>query len=517
MKRLVVLAILGACASTPNLAVRLDPTPPAGVTVETFAARDGTQLHVRRWPATGEPRGVVVIMHGLKDHAARYDRFALDLANSGFSVHAFDLRGHGRSAGPRVAPGRWERYVDDLDGFLTDIEAREPGRPIFLFGHSMGGTIATLVAIRHRPRVAGLILSAPALALDANPLLLAVTRMSGALTPGFPGLSLPNEEFSSRADVVTSMRTDPLIEQGNGPVKTAAGLVGGIERVWVEIGGLDVPLVALHGADDKVTAPWGSLALWRRAPSPDKSLVTFAGHGHALLQERDLAHYCSGCEPPPVNAAASAATAWLLHRTGGPRPPWAGTAIYNSERRLAGAPRGWTEAVEASMGISSKPRLDSSERTVGFTAAFQLAIARPRPVGFHGTLGLRILDGDLVAALRPVGVAARFGGGVAGISGGASLLGGSFAAAGAAWFEHPLGPGHVGASATWDRTFDDNDRGPLGADLLATTLSLRFGGDRQYWPNAWAGVGPLVTGGFVWLGDTRAWVLGMGLSLYGAD
>lgn len=515
MKRLAVLAVVG-CASTPDLALRLDPSPAAGSTVDRFVARDGTQLHVRRRAAIGEARGAVVIVHGLKDHSARYDDFANALALGDFNVHAFDLRGHGRSAGPRVAPARWEHYVDDLDRFLSDVEQREPGRPIFVFGHSMGGTIATLAAIRHRPRIAGVILSAPALALDANPLLLAATRMAGALTPGFPGLSLPNEDFSSHADVVTAMRTDPLIAQGKGPVKTAKGLVDGIERVWLELAGLDVPLLVFHGTKDKLTAPWGSQALWRRAPNPDKTLMIVDGYAHDLLHERESDRFCSACDPKGHPVVVSTIQ-WLGYRTGGARPPWVGNALYPSSAKLAGTPRGWTESVEASAGIASLPRTDSSERTIAFAGAFQLAVARPRPIGWHGSLGARIVRDDIAAALRPLGVALRFGGGVVGVSGGAGLVGSDFAASGAAWFEHPLGPAHVGASATWDRTFGDSDRGPLGADLLATTLSLRFGGDRQYWPNAWAGVGPLVTGGFVWLGDERAWMLGMGLSLYGAD
>lgn len=517
MKRWVVLVVVAACASTPNLPLRLDPSPPVDVVVEPFVARDGTQLHARRWAAAGESRGVVVIVHGLKDHAARYDDFAAVLAALRFSVHAFDLRGHGRSAGPRVAPDRWEHYVDDLDRFLTDVERREPGRPIFVFGHSMGGTIATLAAIRHQPRIAGLILSAPALALDANPLLLAATRMAGALTPGFAGLDLPDEDFSSHAPVVAEMRADPLIARGKGPVKTAAGLVGGIELVWRELAGLQVPLLIFHGTQDKLTAPWGSHALWRRAPHPDKTLIIVGGFAHDLLHEYSVDKYCSACEPAPHPVVGST-TAWLAYRTGGPRPPWVGMALHSGgTKQLAGTPRGWTQSLEASAGIASLPRLDSSERTIAFAGAFQLAIARPRPVGWHGSLGVRIVRDDVTAAVRPLGVALRFGGGVAGVSGGAGLVGSDLSASGAAWFEHPLGPAHVGASATWDRAFADSDRGPLGADLLATTLSLRFGGDRQYWPHAWAGVGPLVTGGFVWLGDTRAWMLGMGLSLYGAD
>src|SRR5436853_2168039 len=219
--------VLAACAHTPDLPLRLDDSPPAGSSTEVVTAPDGTQLLARHWAPTEAPKAVVVIMHGLKDHSARYAAFATRLTGAGYSVYAFDLRGHGRSSGKRVAPGRWWNYVDDLDRFIATIETREPGRPIFVFGHSMGGAIATAAAIQHKPAIAGLILSGPALAVDAAPLLLAATRMAGVLTPHFPGLKLNNGDFSSDPAAKQTMDKDPLISQPPGPAKTAAGLVDG--------------------------------------------------------------------------------------------------------------------------------------------------------------------------------------------------------------------------------------------------------------------------------------------------
>src|SRR5258706_8712912 len=95
---------LAGCAYKPDLPLRMDPSPPAGSTVETFAARDGTQLLARKWAATGEVKGALVIMHGLKDYSSRYASLASRAATAGFDVYAFDLRGHGRSAARRRPP-----------------------------------------------------------------------------------------------------------------------------------------------------------------------------------------------------------------------------------------------------------------------------------------------------------------------------------------------------------------------------------------------------------------------------
>src|SRR5438477_8522749 len=124
------IVALAACAHAPDLPLRPDPTPPAGSTTYTFVAADGTQLLARRWAPTGDTRAVLVVMHGLKDYSGRYAAFAARVAAIGFAVYAFDLRGHGRSAGPRVAPRAWNDYVDDLDRFLGDVEKREPGKPV---------------------------------------------------------------------------------------------------------------------------------------------------------------------------------------------------------------------------------------------------------------------------------------------------------------------------------------------------------------------------------------------------
>ncbi|HEU0029690.1 MAG TPA: alpha/beta hydrolase [Kofleriaceae bacterium] len=492
-----LLCLVAACAHTPNLPLRPDDAPPAGSTTETVTARDGTPLLARHWAPTAQQRGVVVIMHGLKDHSARYADFATRLAAAGYAVYAFDLRGHGRSAGPRVAPDPWDDYVDDLDRFLAVVESREPGKPVFLFGHSMGGAIATLAAIRHQPRLAGLVLSGPALAIDAPPILIAATRMSGTLTPKAPALKLNNRDFSSDPHGKQAMDADPLISQPPAPARTAAGLVDGMHRIWASVDRLDMPLLALHGTRDKLTAPSGSRALVRAAASKDKTLKLYDGFFHDLVHE------------PNGTQVEADILAWLDGHTGGTAVP---PPVAVDDRHLTGDPRGWTQAVELAGGIVR------GEGEMTYLGSLAVEVARPSPIGWHGDLVVRVTDLWSVA-LRPLGIAFRSGPRVIGLAGGGSLVSGtSFAASGSAWLEAPLGPVHVGALAEWTRTFEDRVRGPLGSDLLWTQISLRVPGDRAYWPGAHAGVGPVLTGGYLWAGDAAtAFSITLGLALYGAD
>lgn len=495
MIRLLLAIALVGCANTPNLPVRPDPQLPDGETAEVITARDGTQLYARHWTTAAAPKAIVVIMHGLKDHSAHYAAFASRLVAAGYGVYAFDLRGHGRSAGPRVAPRAWLAYVDDLDAFIARVAEKEPGKPIFLFGHSMGGAIATLGAIRHRAALTGLILSGPALAIDAQPLLLAATQMAGALTPGAKALDLANEDFSQDPAVVKAMGQDSLIEQGPGPARTAAGLIKGMTLIWQHTDGLTLPLLVLHGSRDALTAPSGSRALIEAAPSPDKTLKIYDGLYHDLLHE------------PKAKQVEDDILAWLDAHTGG--DPVKPTQLYLG--RLRGDPIGWTQALELAGGIG--------EGFV-FAGTASLQLARPRPFGWHGGLTAQWVGDYRAVSLQPLGVAGRLGAAVLGVSLGGSVITGAHPAVSAGgWFELPFGPAHFGGLVMRERGVTNTHvHGPLGSDLLWTSVSVRFGSDRYYWPHARAGVGPVFTGGFQWVGDQeRSWSVTAGLQLYGVD
>lgn len=116
-----------------------------------FRASDGIELATYRWDANASPRAVMLIAHGMAEHAARYDRFASSLARHGIQVEAHDHRGHGRTAkGPDglgffAETGGWQRVVDDVKEHLAELRTRYPDKKLILFGHSMGSFIAQQV------------------------------------------------------------------------------------------------------------------------------------------------------------------------------------------------------------------------------------------------------------------------------------------------------------------------------------------------------------------------------------
>jgi acylglycerol lipase len=290
-----VLALILAtgCGSPPNLSARVTsplPAPQGGTHEQGFvAAKDGTELFVQSWRPTEPARGVVVVVHGLMDHGSRYADFAASLVAGGFAVYAPDLRGHGHSEGIRVYVDSFEEYLDDLDLFVKLVQAKEPGKPVFVFGHSMGGAIATLYTIRKSPKLAGLVLSAAALRADVSGFKVFGTGLVAGLSPKAGVFQLDVHDFSRDPIVVNTGLADPLVYQGAAPARTTKELLGAIDDIGKQMEAVTVPLLILHGTADRVTPPGGSEELYARAKSADKKIDLYPGLFHDLLHEPERA------------------------------------------------------------------------------------------------------------------------------------------------------------------------------------------------------------------------------------
>jgi acylglycerol lipase len=281
------------CATTNAVGTpRILPPPPADVvhTEGAFQGVGGVRLFEQSWrPASGETRGALVLMHGLKDHSSRYADLAIDMAHRGIAVYAFDLRGHGRSEGDRVWVEAFDDYLVDLGTFVDSVRKREPGKPLFLFGHSMGGAIVTLYTLTREPYIQGLILSGPALHVDLSGALISSTKVLSGLAPHAGVLDLDPKNFSRDPVVVDDQKTDPLVFQGPGPARTAAELFTAMDRIQVLEHEMFVPVLLMHGSADKLTDPEGTRALHAVAISKDKTLKIYEGLYHDILHEPERA------------------------------------------------------------------------------------------------------------------------------------------------------------------------------------------------------------------------------------
>jgi alpha-beta hydrolase superfamily lysophospholipase len=257
---------------------------------EFFDGARGVKLYAQWWrPRDGKVRGALVIVHGLRDYSARYGELAERLAKDGIAVYAADLRGHAHSAGRRVSIASFDDYLDDLDILVGRTQQREPHVPVYLFGFSMGGAIATDFTITYHPDIHGLILAGAALDADASGLKIASTKAVAAINPDAGLFTLDPHDFSRDPQVVDLNLHDPLVYQEGAPVHTAVELLNAIDLIQARMHEIDVPLLILHGKEDKVVPMRGSVALYAAAKSTDKTLDLYDGLYHDLLHEPEKA------------------------------------------------------------------------------------------------------------------------------------------------------------------------------------------------------------------------------------
>ncbi|MGH3980312.1 MAG: lysophospholipase [Pseudonocardiaceae bacterium] len=243
----------------------------------------GTTAYWQGWVPPGERRAVVVLVHGLGEHGGRYAHVGRRLAEAGLACYCADHRGHGRTEGPRANVGRMTHVVADLAEFVTF--ATEPGVPTFMLGHSMGGLLALLYATTHDHDLAGLVLTGAYLQVTQSSALKPVAKLLSTLTPNLGVVPVIADAVSRDPQVVTAYRTDPLVHHGKVPVRTGAELLTATRGLPARLARLEIPVLILHGTDDRIATPEGSRMVHRAVSSPDRTLRLYDGLFHEVLNE----------------------------------------------------------------------------------------------------------------------------------------------------------------------------------------------------------------------------------------
>ena len=182
----------------------------------TLRAGDGTPLYCVSWSAD-HPAGTVLVLHGFTENAYKYSELVYSLLNSGFSVLAYDQRGHGRSGRAAGIPDPSVTHVESFQDYVSDLEtvcdrllAPMP-EPHLIFAHSMGGAVAALFLEKHPDRFAAASLCAPMIAPNTSGVPVfaaaAICRLAGLLGRGrrHPFFMKP---YSGPEDFSTSCATD---------------------------------------------------------------------------------------------------------------------------------------------------------------------------------------------------------------------------------------------------------------------------------------------------------------------
>jgi len=256
----------------------------------TFNNKRKMGIYCYYWKPQIEPRALLLISHGYTEHSTLYEDLAKDMCSRGFFVFAHDHVGHGHSDGNRAALDNHPELVEDSVTHIKLMRQDYPTLPLFICGHSMGGAIAVLTALDKEVEASGIVLIAPALAPNpetATFFKMTVCKVLNKLAPTFPIVATDFKLCCRDDERIEFMKNDPLRYKGwwrVGPILNLLNYENEIEKRAEEV---KVPLLILHGDNDKICDISGSYNLHEKSTSSDKTLKVYPGGYHSLLNEPD--------------------------------------------------------------------------------------------------------------------------------------------------------------------------------------------------------------------------------------
>jgi alpha-beta hydrolase superfamily lysophospholipase len=274
-----------------------------------YRSSDNLNLYARIWAPDSNPKGVVVLIHGLGEYGGRYEGVGRRFVDRGYVFIAGDLRGHGLSEGRRAFVSRLDMFMDDLDRYLSEVRSRFPNLPVFTYGFSMGSSLSAAWLIRRKPKLSGAVLcSGGFLMPDASKAMINKVRALNLVAPTMivsNGMGPVRNKVCHDVSVLDAYDADPLVYK-----KVTIGLAVAIAEAnrdaLTRAAEVHVPVLVMHGADDIIAPPEGSRQ-FASGVSGDVTLKLWPGLYHFIHHEPD------GAKEQVIDFAAD----WLDARTSG--------------------------------------------------------------------------------------------------------------------------------------------------------------------------------------------------------
>ena len=247
----------------------------------TFTSVADVPIFYRKWLPDGPLRGAVMIVHGLGEHGGRYGNLVERLLPEGYAVYAIDHQGFGRSGGQRGHVSHFHDYAKDVHRLNGIVRAEQPGQPLAVFGHSMGGLITLDYAQTYPQDADCWIVQAPALAANTSGPLVFAARLMNLFRPTYSMERPGGGDISRDPDEVLRFRQDPL----HVPVSTVRWVVeilAAQKRVQAHVTSTPSPLLMLQGTADNLVIPAATQEFFAQVTAPDKTLHIYDGYFHEL-------------------------------------------------------------------------------------------------------------------------------------------------------------------------------------------------------------------------------------------
>jgi alpha-beta hydrolase superfamily lysophospholipase len=254
--------------------------------VYSWTTFDGLSIHAQMWKPEGPARAVISLVHGFGDHSGRYPSLVEALTSAGYAINAFDRRGEGKSAGPRVYTPSYEALLRDIDQHLANTRERFPRIPHVLYGHSFGGQQVLRYVMERKPALAAVVASSPGLAsgIKQPGAKIMAGRLLAKIAPRFQiPLGSPLDSLSHDPAWLETTRTDPLF------IKTlSAGIAIEFLKTseWIlsQASFPPLPLLIMQGTTDRHVDPKTNIEFAKRLKG-DVTLKVWEGLGHELHNE----------------------------------------------------------------------------------------------------------------------------------------------------------------------------------------------------------------------------------------
>jgi alpha-beta hydrolase superfamily lysophospholipase len=256
---------------------------------DTLTRPDGTSLFFRFWQQPDPQAPVFVLLHGLGAHTGWFIDMGSALNERGLTVYKVDHRGFGRSSGPRGHVRRGTVFIEDIEAFLDEVNRRQPGAPLFILGHSMGGIFAVNVAARDatmkRNRLSGVMVMNPWVRDTTKASLGVVLQVVGAGAFGSSRIvRLPSEsatdQMTTNAEAARMLLEDPYwVRERTASFyyQIALGMRGQVLRRAREV---RAPALVIQAEEDRSVVPAAAHQLFKALGSVDKSWKPLPGYEH---------------------------------------------------------------------------------------------------------------------------------------------------------------------------------------------------------------------------------------------
>jgi alpha-beta hydrolase superfamily lysophospholipase len=244
-------------------------------------------IYYQAWLPDGNVKAVLFLVHGLGEYCGRFANLVNHYVPLGYAVYGLDHLGHGKSDGEREVIERFDDFTDPMRLYYQMVKGWQPGKPVFIFGHSMGGLITCCYLLDRQEDFQGAIISAPAIKVSDN--ISSVTVIMGKIlsriAPKVGVVSLDPNCISRDSEVVRTYVKDPLVFHGKTPARLAGEMLKVMMHVRAELDKITLPFIVVQGGEDKLVDPKGAQMLYDRAGSKDKTLKIYKGLYHEIHNE----------------------------------------------------------------------------------------------------------------------------------------------------------------------------------------------------------------------------------------